>query len=45
MSKIQASAKIRIPSGMLEEFKRQVAEYIKQSKGERQRDSASRLVY
>ena len=32
MSKIQASAKMNIPSGMLEEFKRQIAEYIKQVK-------------
>jgi quinol monooxygenase YgiN len=30
MSIIQASAKMKIPSGMLKEFKRQVAEYIKQ---------------
>lgn len=32
MSKIQTSAKIKIPPGMLEEFKRHVAEYIKQVK-------------
>ena len=32
MSKIQASAKMKIPPGMLEEFMRQVAEYIKQVK-------------
>ena len=32
MSKIQASAKMKIPPGMLEEFKQQVAEYIKQVK-------------
>jgi quinol monooxygenase YgiN len=32
MSKIQASAKMKIPLGMLDEFKRQVAEYIKQVK-------------
>jgi quinol monooxygenase YgiN len=30
MSKIQASAKMKIPLGMLEEYKRQVAQYIKQ---------------
>ena len=32
MSKIQASAKMKIPSGMLEEYKQQVAEYIRQIK-------------
>ena len=32
MSKIQTSAKMKIPSGMLEEYKQQVAEYIKQIK-------------
>jgi quinol monooxygenase YgiN len=32
MSIIQASAKMKIPPGMLKEFKRQVAEYIKQVK-------------
>lgn len=32
MSKIQVSAKMKINPGMLEEFKRQVAEYIKQVK-------------
>lgn len=32
MSKIQASAKMKIPSGMLEELMRQVTEYIKQVK-------------
>ena len=32
MSKIQTSAKMKIPSGMLEEYKQQVAEYIRQIK-------------
>ena len=32
MSKIQVSAKTKIPSGMLDEFIRQVAEYTKQVK-------------
>ena len=32
MSIIQASAKLKISPGMLKEFKRQVAEYIKQVK-------------
>ena len=32
MSKIQASAKMKIPPGMLEEFNRQVVEDIKQVK-------------
>jgi quinol monooxygenase YgiN len=32
MSKIQASAKMKIPSGTLEEYKQQVAEYIRQIK-------------
>ena len=32
MSKIQASAKMKIPSGMLEEYKQQVIEYIRQIK-------------
>ena len=32
MSKIQTSAKMKIPSGMLEEYKQQVTEYIRQIK-------------
>lgn len=32
MSKIQVSAKIKIPSNMLEEYKQHVAEYIRQIK-------------
>ena len=32
MSKIHASAKIKIPPGLLEEYKQQVAEYISQIK-------------
>ena len=32
MSKIQTSAKMKIPSGKLEEYKQQVAEYISQIK-------------
>ena len=32
MSKIQTSAKMKIPPGMLEEYKQQVAEYIRQIK-------------
>jgi quinol monooxygenase YgiN len=32
MSKIEASAKIKIPTGLLEEYKRQLVEYIKQIK-------------
>ena len=32
MSKIQVSAKMKVPSGMLEEYKQQVAEYIRQIK-------------
>ena len=32
MSKIQTSAKMKVPSGMLEEYKQQVAEYIRQIK-------------
>ncbi len=32
MSRIQTSAKMKIPSGMLEEYKEQVAEYIRQIK-------------
>ena len=32
MSKIQTSAKMKIPSGMLEEYKQQVSEYIRQIK-------------
>ena len=32
MSKIQASAKMRIPSGMLEEYKQQSSKYIRQIK-------------
>lgn len=32
MSKIHTSAKMKIPSGMLEEYKQQVAEYIRQIK-------------
>ena len=32
MGKIQARAKVKIPAGVLEEYKRHVAEYIKQIK-------------
>ena len=32
MSKIQTSAKMKIPSGMLEEYKQQLSEYIRQIK-------------
>jgi quinol monooxygenase YgiN len=32
MSKIQTSAKMKIPSGTLEEYKQQVSEYIRQIK-------------
>jgi len=32
MSKIHTSAKMKIPSGMLEEYKQQVSEYIRQIK-------------
>ena len=32
MSIIQVSAKMKVPSGMLEEYKQQIAEYIRQIK-------------